>query len=199
MSIFDFLYESLGTFLAVMLILDILFLVIMLFMEKQDPKSFINWVAIILILPIIGFFLYLFIGQTYYMRRVFSIKGINDELLMKQFEREKQKIEGLIESDDELSRDMGEFAKYLQNAGALAFSTNNRMELFTDGNDKFDRFMEDIRNAKEYILIEYYIIRNDKLGNEFMDLLTQKVKEGVEVRLLTDAFGNGKGPKMGIK
>ena len=199
MTILDFLYEYLGLFLVIMLILDLLFLVIMLFMEKQDPKSFINWVAIIIIFPIIGFILYLFIGQTYYMRRVFSVKGINDELLMKQFEKEKQKIEGLMESSDDILREYGEFAQYLKNAGAMAFSTNNKMELFTDGTAKFDSFMEDLRNAKEYIFIEYYIIRNDNLGNEFMDLLTQKVKEGVEVRLLTDAFGNGKGPKMGIK
>ena len=58
--------------------------------------------------------------------------------------------------------------------------------------------MADLRSAKRFILIEYYIIRNDHDGNEFVSLLTQKVREGVEVRLMTDAFGIGKGPKEGI-
>ena len=61
-----------------------------------------------------------------------------------------------------------------------------------------DDMFDDIRRAEKSILIEYYIIRNDRRGNELMEILTQKVREGVEVRLLTDGFGIGKGPKEGI-
>ncbi|MBP5684871.1 MAG: cardiolipin synthase, partial [Candidatus Methanomethylophilaceae archaeon] len=54
-------------------------------------------------------------------------------------------------------------------------------------------------SAKKFIHLEYYIIRNDELGNELMQILTEKVKEGVEVKLLTDDFGWGKGPQKAIK
>lgn len=52
----------------------------------------------------------------------------------------------------------------------------------------------DIRAAKKTINMMYYIFRNDHIGNELVDLLTQKAKEGVEVRLIYDSFGNLKTP-----
>ncbi len=188
----------LGYPLVIAFVVNIVLMIVMLFMEKQDPKSFLLWIIVMIFLPVIGFLLYLFIGQTFYMRRVFRIKGASDEDLREALELETDAIERIRNSGPE-GKEIAEFADYIRNSGGIGFTSGNRMELFTDGNEKFARLFEDIRNAKSYVFLEYYIIRNDRLGNELMDLLTQKVEEGVEVRLLTDAFGNGKGPKEGIK
>ncbi len=56
-----------------------------------------------------------------------------------------------------------------------------------------------LRSARRSILFEYYIIRDDEDGNELMDILTRKVEEGVEVRLMTDGFGIKKGPAKAIR
>ena len=58
-----------------------------------------------------------------------------------------------------------------------------------DGNAKFDALIEDIRQAKEFIHIQYYIIKNDVLFNRIKDVLTEKAAQGVEVRILFDAMG----------
>ncbi len=54
---------------------------------------------------------------------------------------------------------------------------------------KFAAFKEEIAKAKHHIHLEYYIIRDDELGNQIIELLTQKATEGVEIRAIFDAAG----------
>ena len=54
---------------------------------------------------------------------------------------------------------------------------------------KFEAFKEAILEAKHHIHLEYFIIRDDELGNQIVDLLTQKAAEGIEVRAIFDAAG----------
>lgn len=63
---------------------------------------------------------------------------------------------------------------------------NNKIEYFNNGKDKFEALVQDIRNAKEYIHLEYYIWRGDRLGSRLLDELTKKAAEGIEVRILYD-------------
>ena len=72
---------------------------------------------------------------------------------------------------------------------------NNKIEYFNNGKDKFEALVQDIRNAKEYIHLEYYIWRGDRLGSRLLDELTKKAAEGVEVRILYDGIGNSRLPK----
>ncbi len=65
----------------------------------------------------------------------------------------------------------------------------NSCKTYLWGDDKFKALLKDIEKAKSHIFIQYYIIRNDKIGNDFMNLLCQKAQEGVEVKLLYDDFG----------
>ncbi len=67
---------------------------------------------------------------------------------------------------------------------------NNSVEIFTDGRSKFDRLKEDIRNATDFIFIQYYIYSDDSLGNEITDLLAEKVSQGVRVKVLYDHVGS---------
>ncbi len=53
-------------------------------------------------------------------------------------------------------------------------------------------FLESIRNAKEYIYLEYYIIKSDGIGMEIINALTEKAKEGLEVKVLYDGMGGRK-------
>ena len=178
-------------------VMDVIALVIALFLERYDPRVFTTWLILLLFLPPVGFILYLYMGATIYNRRKFMPKNITDTQLMEASEWQKDVLERDLGSDPELA-DLHHMAKSMQNAGAWSYSDNNDIDLYTEGEPLFNDMMADIRAARDSILIEYYIIRNDHDGNEFMRLLTEKVREGVEVRLLTDAFGIGKGPKEGI-
>ena len=67
---------------------------------------------------------------------------------------------------------------------------NNSVEIFTDGRLKFDRLKDDIRNATDFIFIQYYIYSDDRLGNEITDLLVEKARQGVRVKVLYDHVGS---------
>ena len=74
-----------------------------------------------------------------------------------------------------------------------AFLTeNNKIDLFTDGHELYDKVVEDIYNAKDYIHLEYYTFELDGLGKRILDVLETKLKEGLEVKLLYDDVGSKK-------
>ena len=72
---------------------------------------------------------------------------------------------------------------------------NNEIDYFNNGKDKFDALIEDIRNAKKHIHLEYYIWRGDDLGRRLTEELAKKAAEGVEVRVLYDGIGNSRLPR----
>lgn len=64
------------------------------------------------------------------------------------------------------------------------------MKLLKSGREKFIDLFEAIRQAKHHVHLEYFNFRNDSIANALFALLAEKVKEGVEVRAMFDAFGN---------
>ena len=79
---------------------------------------------------------------------------------------------------------------YLQKEYNINPTVNNQIKLLKSGEEKFIDLFEEIRKAKHHIHLEYFNFRNDSIANTLFDLLAEKVKEGVEVRALFDAFGN---------
>lgn len=72
----------------------------------------------------------------------------------------------------------------------IPISDNNKVKLLKSGREKFIDLFEAIRQAKHHVHLEYFNFRNDSIANALFALLAEKVKEGVEVRAMFDAFGN---------
>lgn len=191
-------------------VISIILVLIMIFLERSKPQTIAFWTMILLFVPLLSyvfpaiglvfpfaaFILYLCFGQTFYSRRQFSVKNLDDEKI-RLIKDEALDRMNMVNRMPEHQRGM-DFANAMMRAGGSVYTNNNNIKLYTEGNPFFDQFLEDLRNAKSFIHIEFYIIRNDELSNEFMDILIQKVKEGLEVRLMIDAIGNNSGPKKKI-
>ena len=78
---------------------------------------------------------------------------------------------------------------YLQENN-IELTNNNELKLLKSGEEKFIDLFNEIEKAKHHIHLEYFNFRNDSIANSLFELLERKVKEGVEVRALFDAFGN---------
>jgi cardiolipin synthase A/B len=76
---------------------------------------------------------------------------------------------------------------------------NSNLTLFTHGKQLFNDYFEAIEQAKHHIHILFYIVKTDQISQQFYDLLKQKAKEGVEVRLLVDWIGSFGLPKKVIR
>lgn len=93
------------------------------------------------------------------------------------------KLQGHAQTSDTL------VVRALESKG-IRFSHNNSVTLLMSGQEKFDDLFKAIDQARSSIHMEYFNFRNDSINRELISHLAPKVKEGVEVRLLYDAFGN---------
>lgn len=69
------------------------------------------------------------------------------------------------------------------------FVCGNRLKLLIDGPDTFDAIIESIEKAEKSVCVQFYIMRNDGLGNRLLEALAIKAEEGVDVLFLFDSFG----------
>lgn len=189
--------ELFGDFALIIRLFSLILIFIMIFLERADPRAIAMWTVVLIFIPIIGFFIYLCFGQTFYSRRQFALKNVEDQdiaNLQAEAIEEINKQRVTPENEEGLR-----FARAMLYSGGSTYSNNNYIKLYTLGEPFFNDFLEDLRKAEKFIHIEYYIIRNDEVTNEFMDILIDKAKAGVEVKLMIDAVGFNSGPKNRIK
>lgn len=88
--------------------------------------------------------------------------------------------------------------KYLlpEAVSCAPLTCGNRVEIFTDGPSVFKRMHEEIDGAKDYIIVQYFIFRDDNTGKELAERLMRKAAEGVRVYLLYDKIGSIKIHRM---
>ncbi|MBS4200362.1 cardiolipin synthase [Bacillus sp. FJAT-49732] len=182
--------------LSIFLLLNIVLAGFVVFLERRDAGATWAWLLVLFFIPVAGFVLYLIFGQNLSRRKIFEWKDTNKIGIM---EITKYQIELLqkgefVFNDNRTSRYQDLIYMLLVNDRAV-LTQDNHVEIFTDGEHKFQSLLDDIKNAKEHIHIVYYIIRNDRLGKELLHTLTKKAKEGVEVKVLYDAMGSRRLPK----
>lgn len=179
--------------------INIILAIVIVFFERRDPKNIWTWLLVLYFLPVVGFVLYMVIGQDYHKKKMFRTKEIEDELNGAIKKQEDIIFKNEFRVDDKRLDEYSDLVLYnLESAGSV-FSKNNSVEIFNDGNAKFDNLINEINNAKSFIHIQYYIIRTDELFNRMLEPLKEKVKKGVEVRVLYDGMGGSGLKKRTIK
>ncbi|WP_122644972.1 cardiolipin synthase [Enterococcus mediterraneensis] len=169
--------------------------IVTVFRRPRSITSVLAWLLTLIFFPVLGFLIYLFCGR-----------GIDGET-MYRFKQEHisriTEINGLIHQNNKkfhrTVKTSGSelLEKYLRNVEESPLAKGNAVSFYTDGKEKFAALFEDIRQAKNNIHVEYYAFFDDQIGNEFLDLLVEKAKEGVEVRVIFDPWGaKGSKPKF---
>ncbi len=80
--------------------------------------------------------------------------------------------------------------KYLQNFAGFPIYTDNKTKYLSPGEKKFERLLEELRKAEKYIFLEYFIVQEGIMWNAILDVLKEKVKQGVCVRIMYDDIGS---------
>lgn len=176
---------------ATVLIVNMLLALLTVFLERRESSAIWAWLLVLIFIPIIGFVLYLLIGRNLSRRKIFDWKaqekiGIND-VINSQINLIK---EGIFPFGTETSLKHKEMVYLLLVNDGAPLTQDNEVEIFTDGNEKFERLFADIAAATDHIHLIYYIFRFDNLGTRLIDLLIEKAKQGVEVRFVYDAMGS---------
>lgn len=191
-EMFQFLIDFIYPFI---IIANIIFALTVVFIERKNPTATIAWLMALFFLPVVGFILYLFIGQSFHRDRMFRVKKEYDEAMTNLIESQKKElfshqIQQLHNVPDAYKRMM----LMLMESNRALVTTDNVLRVFTDGNEKFKALLEAIRKAEDHIHLEYYILKDDEIGREVFAALTERAKAGVMVRFLGDGLGAA-GPK----
>ena len=162
-----------------------------IFLERKTPQSSWAWLLFVWVIPVIGFLFYLYLSQNLTKRKIYRYNTPEIEEYKRVLGSQKKAIVDRQHTtkNEMLLRRHKNLIDYHINVGQSLYTDNNRVTMYFDGHDKFNALFEAIENAKDSIHLEYYIVKNDDLGQRFMDLLTKKAHEGVQVRLLVDEMG----------
>ncbi len=163
---------------------------VVILMTARTGSKALAYLALIALVPVLGIIFYLSFGINYRKNKIYTRKILQDDRLATLIQNAlTQKFKEVsLEHKKELDY-FYPLAKMIQEDNRNIFSGENKVELLLNGEQKFPRLFEDIRNAKAHIHIQYYIYENDTIGNELADLLIQKHKEGVEIKFIYDDFG----------
>ncbi|MGW8004180.1 cardiolipin synthase [Staphylococcus shinii] len=172
-------------------ILNLIFAFTIIFMERRSAGSVWAWLLVLVLIPILGFIIYLFIGRQIQRDHIFSLDE-DDKIGIEMIVSEQ--LEAL--KNDNFSKGNHQIVKFKDMVQMLLYNnaafltTDNEIKIFTDGKEKFDSLLKDIEEATDYIHIQYYIFRNDSLGKLILNALERKLEQGIEVKMLYDDMGS---------
>ena len=158
---------------------------------KKEAISAIAWCLTVILLPIFGAILFVLFGyqsvhrplkRKVQHRRQFRVRNPAGRTAL-HAEADQ------TEDPDETWEGMGRLARRLD---AYPVTAGNKLTFYAEGRPAFDDMFVAIRAAQHHIHLEFFIFQYDGLGKQFLDLLADKAKQGVEVRFLYDAMGSRK-------
>lgn len=179
------------------LIVEIIYLLIVvgvclrIIYDTRSVNKSISYLLIVIFLPVVGILIYLTFGINYRNRKMYSKKLLDNERLEQEYrDRIMKESRKIIQSTGVKMEEQKALAKLLLEEDYSPLTRHNAAEILVNGEEKFPRLKEELMKAKHHIHLEYYIYEPDRIGREIADILMQKAREGVEVRLIYDDFGS---------
>lgn len=177
------LLEWVYVIITVAYICTVLSIIWVVISENRNPVRSLAWITVLLMVPVVGIVLYMFFGRS--LRSTLFVN-----LRMRRMSR--QELNAYKVDIDRLG-----FSQNTQQTIRLAhamcqayYFSSNKVDIFTNGADKFEALRADLRAATQYINMQYYIFENDRIGNDIRNILIEKVRQGVKVRIIYDGVGS---------
>lgn len=154
--------------------------------RQSEPGFKLTWVMLIAVIPIFGAMLYIVLRYNHVGKK------INDNIDMVKnntalyTEQDSSTLDILA---DEYPEELG-ISKYIYNNSRFPTYTNSAVRYYSLGDEMFEGIKESLLTAEKFIFIEMFIINpKGRMWNEILDILKQKAKNGVEVRVMYDGMG----------
>ncbi len=158
---------------------------------KKEAISALAWCLLVILIPLLGVVLFILFGYQS-VHRPLKRKRMHRRVFRAKNPAGRQPLHAeaeQAEDPDETWEGMGRLARRLE---AYPLTSGNQLKVYYEGRPAFDDMFAAIRAADHHIHLEFFIFQYDELGRQCLDLLAEKAKQGVEVRLLYDAMGSRK-------
>lgn len=200
--------------LTVGLLLFVFQIVTVVFSEFRRPAKGFAWVLLLFVFPLLGLFLYYFLARDYRRRSKVKRGGLLPPpgfraYMEETFDSSEEGQQRLTLSPQQNDQDalhvtwmslapfpdtgtpfMRKLYRLLHTMPYVTVGYHNEMERFAAPNDAYERMLDDIGQAKTHIHLLYYTWNDDEIGKRFYDALLNKVREGVQVRIIFDGIGS---------
>lgn len=166
-----------------MIVLTILVMVHIL-NENVNPSFKIAWMVPVLVIPVFGTLLYLFVQMQIGTKIIAARLKVTARETAPYLEQDKTTAEHL-EKD---SRGMANLAHYVREYGGFPVYQETSVQYFPLGDDMFPEMKRQLSQAKRFIFMEYFIVEHGVMWDEILEILKKKAAEGVEVRMMYDGM-----------
>jgi cardiolipin synthase len=158
--------------------------------RNRKPSSATAWIMLILLIPFFGLLIYIVLGSPKLNKRRRAMQRSMDETINELLysEKTKHRFEKFISNGE--SEESQKFINLNKNLGGFPAFHGNKVEIIDDYNGAIHSIVSDMKKAKHFIHIEYFIIAMDDATELMFEEMESAVKRGVKVRLLFDAIGS---------
>ena len=185
--------ESWPTLLVVAFFLYWLTVLVVLVNDQRDPTKTLAWLVMLSFLPLLGLLLYYFLGRNW--RKIAEQQGLHgrrramaDSTMRAVYARHADAAES--GRDWAARHGYTRLVKLIEQTESAPPLPACDVRLLPSGAAKFLLLKEDLAQAKETINIQYFIWERDQLTAELVAILLDRLRAGVEVRMLNDFIGN---------
>ncbi|MGN1113931.1 MAG: cardiolipin synthase [Oscillospiraceae bacterium] len=154
--------------------------------KHDNPAYKIAWIIPLLLVPLFATAAYFLFVNQYGTRKV---RARNNEKFIetKPYLRQSEAVAEELKKED---MNIYHQAQYVNNYGGYPIYQNSSSKYLKVGEEAFEVMKEELKKAKHFIFLEYFIIDQGEMWSEILDILLEKVSQGVEVRLMYDGMGS---------
>mgnify|MGYP000195285737 CR=1 FL=1 len=165
----------------------ILSVVIVLYLIRKDENSAykIAWIILIMLIPLLGGILYVLVGNKKPSKKIAQKMAVVKDGMKDTMKQNEEILAEVRAQNANVAGSMN----YLGTLGRYPVWKHTSVKYFPIGEEMFASMLEDLKKAEHYIYLEYFIIEEGIMWNTILDILEEKVKEGVDVRVMYDDVG----------
>lgn len=173
--------NSMEYFYALNLIISTLAMIYII-SDKSNTSFKMAWIIPVLTLPVFGTLMYTYVRLE-----------LGTRLVRRRLSDVIKETNGYLPQNDDVVRELADideaearFAEYMKSHAFFPVYKNTATKFFPLGEDKFEALKKELLAAKKFIFMEYFIVDEGYMWDTILEILKQKVKEGVEVRFMYD-------------
>lgn len=164
-------------------IATVLSVVVIIIAENRTPVRSLAWVTVLTVVPVIGLILYFIFGRDISTKRVVPRK------VKRKLRKLELKQRMGADPRGQLTESSRQLVKLGEQLSVSALHGECDATLYVEGGAKYEALMNDLANATKSILIEYYIIEQNGVGQRLKEVLCDRARNGVAVNLIYDPVG----------
>jgi cardiolipin synthase len=162
-------------------------IVTVLLFERRNPSATLAWLLALMFLPLVGLIFYVMFGLP--RARQVAEKYAESAAQLRPILERHDVTERLRRIDHEMRPAAESLLALGDKLSTTPHSHGNNAEMLVDAEASYRAMIEAAQVAKDHIHVEFFIIQNDETGRRMREVLVERAKAGVEVRVMTDGVG----------